>query len=205
MGTSKAEAAAASKARILEGAQSLILKRGYTAMTVDAICQYAGITKGGFFHHFANKEILGEAVLTQFWEDVESRNAKAPYKNAATPLEYLEGYLDFAIQSYQDPALRQGCMLAIFTMELAESNETLFKIASSHFSSWRTELVEMLEKVTEYTGSQLDPTHWSDFYISTLEGALLLAKANDDPGVITRSLTLYKTILLNCATQVKAK
>lgn len=201
MGMSKAEASAASKARILDGAQSLILKRGYTAMTIDAICQHAGITKGGFFHHFANKEMLGEAVLTQFWKDVEDRNLKATYQQATNPLDYLAGYLDFAIQSYQDPILRQGCMLAVFTMELAESNEALFKIAATHFASWRKDLITILEKVKTYTKSPLEVDQWADFYIATLEGALLLAKANNDPMVITRSLTLYKSILLGCATK----
>jgi TetR/AcrR family transcriptional regulator, transcriptional repressor for nem operon len=197
MATTKAEAAAASKARILEGAQDLIMSRGYAAMTVDAICQSAGITKGGFFHHFANKEALGEAVLTKFWADVEERQAIAPYHAKTNAVEFLEGYIDHAILSYQDPKLQQGCMLAIFTMELAESNQALFEIASTHFATWRKELIEMFNKVAEQTGQSIDAQTWSDFYISTLEGALLLAKASGDPKSITRSLTLYKKLLID--------
>ncbi|MES2181639.1 MAG: TetR/AcrR family transcriptional regulator [Pseudomonadota bacterium] len=37
-----------SRDRILEGAQDLILSRGFSAMAVDAVCKLAGITKGGF-------------------------------------------------------------------------------------------------------------------------------------------------------------
>lgn len=185
-----------SRERILVGAQDLILARGFSAMTVDAICQSAGITKGGFFHHFLNKEALGEAVLAKFWNDAEARQLTAAYRNETDPIKYLEGYLDHAIEAYKDPELQKGCMLAIFTMELAESNEALFKSASQHFDNWRIEFMAMLEKAFASKKYPIDAQSWGDLYISTLEGSLLLAKAKDDPKAITRSLTLYKSLLM---------
>lgn len=185
-----------SQERILVGARDLILARGYSAMTVDAVCELAGITKGGFFYHFASKDVLGEAALSKFWRDAEERQSKAPFNNAPDPIKFLEGYLDFAIEAYQDPELQKGCMLATFTIELAESNEQLFKAASKHFFDWRTMLVEMFERASNYVGQKIDARAWSDLYISTLEGALLLSKSNSDPGAIKRSLTLYKSLIL---------
>lgn len=187
-----------SRERILTGAQDLILARGFSAMTVDAICKSASITKGGFFHHFPNKEALGEAVLAKFWNDAEERQTTAAYRNETDPVKYLEGYLDHAIEAYKDPELQKGCMLAIFTMELAESNEALFISASQHFDKWRTEFMAMLERAF---GSKKQPSidaqSWGDLYISTLEGSLLLAKAKNDPMAITRSLTLYKSLIMS--------
>jgi TetR/AcrR family transcriptional repressor of nem operon len=192
----KESKAAVSRKRILEGAQDLILARGFSAMTVDAICQAAGITKGGFFHHFPNKETLGEAVLAKFWNDAEERQLNAAFRNETDPIKYLEGYLDHAIEAYKDPELQKGCMLAIFTMELAESNEALFKSASKHFDNWRTEFMEMLERAFTSIAPSIDAQSWGDLYISTLEGSLLLAKAKNDPQAITRALTLYKSLLM---------
>lgn len=186
-----------SRKRILEGAQDLILARGFSAMTVDAICQSADITKGGFFHHFANKEALGEAVLAKFWNDAEERQLSAAYRNETDPIKYLEGYLSNAIEAYKDPVLQKGCMLAIFTMELAESNEALFKSASQYFDNWRTEFMAMLERAFATANSSIDVQSWGDLYISTLEGSLLLAKAKNDPKAITRALTLYKSLLMS--------
>lgn len=187
---------AISRERILVGAQDLILARGFSAMTVDAICQSAGITKGGFFHHFPNKEALGEAVLAKFWNDAEERQITAAYRNETDPVKFLEGYLDHAIEAYKDPELQKGCMLAIFTMELAESNEALFKTASRHFDTFRTDLMAMLERAFASKNLPIDVQSWSELYISTLEGSLLLAKAKNDPQAITRALTLYKSLLL---------
>lgn len=193
----KESKATISRNRILEAAQDLILAKGFSAMTVDAICKDAGITKGGFFHHFANKETLGEAVLAKFWNDAETRQQVAAYRNESDPVKFLEGYLDNAIEAYQDPELQKGCMLAIFTMELAQSNESLFKSASGHFAHWREEFMTMLQNAFKSKGAAIDAQAWGDLYISTLEGSLLLAKAKNDPGAITRALTLYKSLLMS--------
>lgn len=187
---------AISRERILVGAQDLILARGFSAMTVDAICQSAGITKGGFFHHFPNKEALGEAVLAKFWNDSEQRQVTAAYRKETDPAKFLEGFLDHAIEIYKDPELQKGCMLAIFTMELAESNEALFKAASRHFDTFQADLMGMLERAFASKDLSIDAQSWCDLYISTLEGSLLLAKSKNDPQAITRALTLYKSLLM---------
>ena len=59
-------AANQSKERILAGAKDLFLARGYTATTVDAICEKAGLTKGSFYYFFESKEDLGLGVLDWF-------------------------------------------------------------------------------------------------------------------------------------------
>ena len=187
---------AISREKILEGAEHLILARGFSAMTVEAVCESAGITKGGFFHHFPNKETLGDAVIAKFWNDAEERQVTAAYRKLTDPVKYLEGYLNNAIEAYKDPKLQRGCMLAIFTMELAESNEALFKSASHYFNAWRTDFMGMLERACASKKLAVDFQSWGDLYISTLEGSLLLAKANNDPMAITRALTLYKSLLM---------
>jgi TetR/AcrR family transcriptional repressor of nem operon len=192
---------AISREKILEGAEQLILARGFSAMTVDAVCASAGITKGGFFHHFQNKEALGEAVIAKFWNDAEERQITAAYRNQTDPVKYLEGYLDNAIELYKDPKLQRGCLLAIYTMELGESNAALFSCASQYFNTWRTEFMAMLERACASKSPALDFQSWGDLYISTLEGSLLLAKANNDPRAITRALTLYKSMLMTSLKQ----
>lgn len=184
--------------RILLAARDLILSKGFSAMTVENVCAAAGVTKGGFFHHFGSKEALGEAALAKFWLDAAERQGKAGFQNANSCLDYVIGYLDHAILDYQDPVTRQGCMLAIFTMELADTNPLLYGISARHFQSWRTELIGMFEKLRdEQALTDFDAIAWSELFIATLEGALLLSKSSNDTGVLVRALTLYKRQLLN--------
>lgn len=41
---------------LLKAARALLLLNGLTPVTVDDICLAAGVSKGGFYHHFADKE-----------------------------------------------------------------------------------------------------------------------------------------------------
>ncbi len=54
---------AATRTKLLEAARDVIRGQGYAATTVDDICKAAGVTKGGFFHHFASMDALAKAAL----------------------------------------------------------------------------------------------------------------------------------------------
>ena len=46
--------------RILEQATILVSQKGISGVSIQNIATAVGITKGGIFHHFPNKEILIE-------------------------------------------------------------------------------------------------------------------------------------------------
>lgn len=48
---------------LIDCAAHLAIERGLQAVTVQAVADAAGVTKGGLFHHFPNKEKLIDAVL----------------------------------------------------------------------------------------------------------------------------------------------
>lgn len=51
------------RARIVECARRMFNRHGFEAVSIDQIMAAAGLTRGGFYHHFANKEQLyGEAI-----------------------------------------------------------------------------------------------------------------------------------------------
>ncbi|XSG83276.1 MAG: TetR/AcrR family transcriptional regulator [Methyloligella sp. ZOD6] len=47
---------------LIDSAQTLFFSKGYEATTVADIMQDAGVSKGGFYHHFSAKEDLLEAL-----------------------------------------------------------------------------------------------------------------------------------------------
>ena len=54
------------RAGLLKAAKVLFLLRGLDLVTVDDICRAAGVSKGGFYHHFPGKEAaFQEAALEE--------------------------------------------------------------------------------------------------------------------------------------------
>jgi TetR/AcrR family transcriptional repressor of nem operon len=190
----------ATRHKLLSSAQSLILRRGFSAMTLEALCISAEVTKGSFFHHFSSKEALGEAVLIHFWDEVQIRQNKASYQNITDPLSKILGYIDHTIETYSDPVIRSGCLLAMYVLELKETNPLIYEQTVKNIQLWRSGLHSMLEAVSDIhqPTQDFDALAWADFYISTLEGALILAQSLDDLTVIGRSLSLYKRQLTAC-------
>ncbi len=54
---------------LLQTAFELIYVKGYQATSIDEIVAAAQLTKGAFFHHFANKADMGLALITEYMHD----------------------------------------------------------------------------------------------------------------------------------------
>lgn len=51
--------------RILESAGRLFTRKGYAAVSIDDLMQDAGLTRGAFYHHFADKDdVYAAAILS---------------------------------------------------------------------------------------------------------------------------------------------
>ena len=73
------------RARLLKAAKALFLLRGFGLVTVDDICRAAGVSKGGFYHHFPGKEaVFQEAALEELTREMSSRAATVVVRGQAT-------------------------------------------------------------------------------------------------------------------------
>jgi AcrR family transcriptional regulator len=55
-----------SKKKLLRAAQKCFAKYGYDAAGVAKICEYAGLSKGAFYHHFSSKQDLFLEMMDQW-------------------------------------------------------------------------------------------------------------------------------------------
>lgn len=53
------------RVRIVEAAQRLFNRYGFAEVSIDDVMAEAGLTRGGFYNHFGNKEELYAAVVAQ--------------------------------------------------------------------------------------------------------------------------------------------
>lgn len=54
--------------KILDTAITLAAKKGVTGISIQGIADLVGITKGGVFHHFSNKQKLLDAMLVEIFQ-----------------------------------------------------------------------------------------------------------------------------------------
>jgi AcrR family transcriptional regulator len=58
--------------RLLDCAARLAVEQGLSALTIQAVADAAGVTKGGLFHHFSSKEKLVEGVFLDLLETLDA-------------------------------------------------------------------------------------------------------------------------------------
>lgn len=57
--------------QLLQSAARLAAEKGIAGVTVNAVAEAAGVTKGGFFHHFPSKHELMDAMFDEILQQVD--------------------------------------------------------------------------------------------------------------------------------------
>ncbi|PIO97140.1 TetR/AcrR family transcriptional regulator [Pleomorphomonas carboxyditropha] len=108
---------------LLDHAARLAVEHGLAAVTVQAVAEAAGVTKGGLLHHFPSKQALIDAVFADLLEaldrQLDARIAADPEPRGAFTRAYLASVFDtgpeanaaawaaLAISMLTDPHLRR--------------------------------------------------------------------------------------------------
>lgn len=116
------------RAHILDAAQALFFDQGWDAVTIADVLNRAGISKGGFYHHFAAKEDLLDGIVERF-TNVALASAEAAH--ASTSGDALARFNVFLAESSRWKA-EQGPQLKFFVdAMLRPGNDVLFQRISN--------------------------------------------------------------------------
>lgn len=183
----------AAREALLETAQQLMLAKGYTATSVDEICEGAHLTKGSFFHYFECKEHLGNAVLERYVSSMFQAVQSAPFMKKSDPLQRLYGYIDYMIELSKDPERHLGCLLGNFAQILSDTHPEIRTQCAGHFNAWVDMLKRELDAAkTAYKVTGVDTGTLADHFVALFEGSLMLAKTRRDAEVVTSNLRQFK-------------
>jgi len=82
-----------SRDKILDAAEVLFARRGYSGVGLSEIAEATGLGKSSLFHHFRNKPQLYAAVTTRILDQIEARLVRS-LAAGGDPLARLERWLD---------------------------------------------------------------------------------------------------------------
>jgi len=188
--TTIAEARHESKTRFLQAALHVIRAKGYTATTVEDVCEAAGLTKGSFFHHFDSKEALALAAADYFTEGAGALFASAPYHARAGALERLLAYVDFRKALLTGELADFTCLAGTMVQEVYDTHPAIRKACNrsinGHAKTLEPDIAEAMRKygvAGEWTAQSL-----ALYTQAVIQGAFILAKAKGGPAVAAQCL-----------------
>lgn len=185
----------AARRKLLDAARELMLAQGFAATSLEQVCRRAGLTKGCFFHYFEDKEALGSALIEE-WAGSREEKHRALFGDSKDPLDRVYHYVDSFAALAREGSLGKGCLLGVFSGELTGVPK-IRAACDKGFASWGADLARELEAARKKRAPnlRLDAGALADHFIALIEGAILLAKARQDPSVIAASARQYRDYL----------
>ena len=176
------------KEKLLSGGLRLVHERGFGASSVRDIAQAAGVPQGSFTNHFTSKEAFGLEILERYRE-MTSANVRATLRNdRLPPLRRLRAWIDGQLEYLRKDDMRRGCLYGNLSAEASETSDAIrFRVASV-FAENQASIAYCLQAAIDAgeLASDADVQELAGFIVSSLQGAILVAKAQRSPIPVER-------------------
>jgi TetR/AcrR family transcriptional regulator, transcriptional repressor for nem operon len=160
--------------RIVRTAATAIRKHGFHGVSVADIMEEAGLTHGGFYAHFDSRDAMLAEALDAGANESLDRLGKAA--DAAKPDDALEATIDAYLSDRHVEHAEHGCTLAGLGSETTRQSAAVRRVATRR----TREMADLIER--QMTGWGKASRHEDALAVmSTMVGALMIARAVDDP------------------------
>jgi TetR/AcrR family transcriptional repressor of nem operon len=172
----RAAAKDATHERIVTVAARAIRRSGYDGTGVADIMKEAGLTHGAFYSHFTSREaMLAEAASKAC---AESAAAVAEVVATVPPGMALKSMLGAYLSRDHVEHMETGCPLAALGSETSRQAPEVRRIATRHIKA----MIDLVARESPDWG-QHGAHERALVTLSTMVGAVLLARAVDEPGL----------------------
>lgn len=178
------------KKLILEKTIEMIHLKGVQGTSINELCQVTGISKGGIFFYFKNKQELVMEALKYY----ENKFLKFIEDNLVgdTAFDKLYNLFNQIILLHHSRKFRGGCVLGNSALELADKDEDISEVLKEIFYKWSKIISNILSegvKKGEIIG-EIDPDSLAFSIISAVEGGIMLSKLNKNSYYLINAIKL---------------
>lgn len=179
------------KTKIMDAAIKLFSTRGFSAASVDDICEEAGISKGAFYHHFESKQALFVALLDSWLQAIDSAIESSKDKTAPeTFMQMTEAF------PYLFETAGEGLPMFLEFWLAASRDKKIWDASISPYRRYHKYFTSLIKKgVDEGSFIEIDPELASRMIVATAMG-LLLQSLLDPKGAKWEKVARESTNLL---------
>jgi TetR/AcrR family transcriptional regulator, transcriptional repressor for nem operon len=131
---------------LLQNAFQLIYVKGYQSTSIDDIIATTHVTKGAFFHHFANKEEMGLALIHEFMQGTIQDMMLSPLLESENPLDAIHNLMRLLLLETPLMQAQYGCPTHNLIQEMAPINPTFKQALFDITEQTQKVFLDILEK-----------------------------------------------------------
>jgi AcrR family transcriptional regulator len=165
--------------RLLAAAFREIHRHGFQGASLDAILAETGLTKGALYHHFANKQALGYAVVDEVLRTEIRERWLKPLEGTHDPVTVFRDTLNAAAASVTMEEIELGCPLNNLAQEMSPLDEGFRARLDAIYREWREGIAAALErgKRAGTVRGDADTRVAAAFILGAMEGCIGMAKS----------------------------
>lgn len=186
-----------SKTALLNAAICVIRIKGYAATRIEDICAAAELTKGSFFHHFKTKEDLAVAAAGHWSGRACDLFTAAAYRSLSDPVDRLLAYIDLRKSLLQGALPEFACFAGTMIQEVYVTHPAIRdaceKSITEHVAFIRLDIEDAMRRYCKNPPFSADSL--AAYIQAVIQGAIILAKANQDPAACLDHLRRYVEVL----------
>jgi TetR/AcrR family transcriptional repressor of lmrAB and yxaGH operons len=162
---------------------------GYEGASLALIGRHTGLGKGSLYHFFpGGKEEMAAAVLDGI-DGWFHAHVFEPLRSDADPAHAIEAM--FAATDHYFRSGERVCIVGVFA--LGDVRDRFAKRISAYFTVWRDALADALRGLGKDDAMARDA---AENIVAGIQGALVAARALDDPALFGRRLAAMKAAVL---------
>jgi TetR/AcrR family transcriptional repressor of nem operon len=182
---------------ILDTAQQLVARKGFTAVGLNEVLAESGVPKGSFYYYFSSKNAFGEAMLKSYFDAYLTTMDRIFAESDKSSAERLMGYWDHFHATQRVDDCQGRCLVVKLGTEVADLSE-LMRIALKEGTTAIVDRVEHMIVSGVADGSlsvEADPRIAAEALYDAWLGASVMAKVHRSPDHLDRAMTVTRQVL----------
>lgn len=130
---------AATRQRIFDACRSILNREGLSRLTLEAVADECGLSKGGLLYHFPTKLALIEALVRNYNQHFDTRVAELLASQSSGDQNYLRAYALASIEEIGDP---ENASFFASLFAAGERYPSVLEIMRQSYERWQAKVEE---------------------------------------------------------------
>src|SRR5436190_9496209 len=174
----------------------LFWSKGYEAASLDDLTRATGVGRQSLYDTFGDKRALYLSALERYRDTTEG--VLLGLLEGSSPLRVaLRACLDHVIREVAPRGRLRGCMLVDAVIERAEHDPAVRRCVDGACGARTTALERRFARAQKEgeLGAHHDPRALAQFFYSTLQGMIVVAKSSRDPQALAQIARVALSVL----------
>jgi TetR/AcrR family transcriptional repressor of lmrAB and yxaGH operons len=179
-----------SKVRIIRATLDLLSQSGLSGVAINQVVAASTAPRGSIYHFFPGGKLELARVALQEAEQCEGQWFRGIFNQPESTGKKVELLFSDAAKLLEASEFMKGCPVAAVALDLDGDSERLRDVCRAIFTTWQGIIAAGLDEVPEVERHDV-----AEFILATLEGALILSRAEATKDALLRAGKILREIL----------